>query len=211
LLEGYSSDKKNGVIYQIDKDNVIEYGEKYMKAGYAANVPFEEMAYLRLGYILSNLRCLPRSILDVGYGEGSFLKCASKIISRCYGFDVPPTYPLVYNNICLVDDIYQDEYDVVTFFDSLEHFKNIYEIEKLKTTYIVISLPWCHYYEDDEGFKNWKHRKYNEHLWHFNKKSLVNFFNSIGYDISHIGNVEDAIRKSTNDLPNILTAIFKKR
>jgi hypothetical protein len=60
---------------------------------------------------------------------------------------------------------------------------------------------------------NWYHRRPNEHLWHFNDKSLCNFFNELGYDNVYLGNFEDTIRKNNNIFPheNIISGIFKKR
>ena len=58
---------------------------------------------------------------------------------------------------------------------------------------------------------NWKHRRPDEHLWHFNEKSIEKFFNEMGYDIVDYSNVEDMIRITKEEYPNILTCIFKKR
>ena len=102
-----------------------------------------------------------------------------------------------------------EKYDVVCFFDSLEHFDNIYIIKELKTDYIFISVPWCHNFSPD-WFKSWYHRKPNEHLWHFNKESLLNFMSELGYNCIHTSNIEDTIRKNNKEYSNILTAIFKK-
>jgi hypothetical protein len=72
-----------------------------------------------------------------------------------------------------------------------------------------VSLPNCHYFSD-EWFETWKHRRPNEHLWHFNETSLINFMNEIGYSKVNICNIEDTIRKHSHDYSNILTGIFKK-
>jgi hypothetical protein len=149
------------------------------------------------------------SLLDVGYGNGDFLKIGSKIIPHCTGSDIAPAYPLP-NQIKTTNDIYRDKYDVVCFFDSLEHFDDIYEIKKLNTKYIYIAVPLCHYISD-EWFKNWKHRRENEHLWHFNLESLTAFFADIGYKILNHSHLEDIIRtRYDKNLPNILSAVFKK-
>jgi len=58
---------------------------------------------------------------------------------------------------------------------------------------------------------NWKHRRPDEHLWHFNEKSIENFFNEMGYDMVDYSNIEDLIRTTEHEYPNILTCIFKKR
>ena len=56
----------------------------------------------------------------------------------------------------------------------------------------------------------WKHRRPDEHLWHFNEKSIVNFFNESNFELVKVSNVEDVIRKGDYEYENILTCIFKK-
>jgi hypothetical protein len=85
-----------------------------------------------------------------------------------------------------------------------------YTNDKLNCDYIFISVPWCHY-NSDKWFLKWHHRRYNEHLWHFNDKSLVRFFDENGYENLYLGNFEDAIRKNNSTQSNILSAIFKKK
>ena len=166
------------------------------------------MGYLRLGYILGCINEPINKILDVGYGNGDFLKIASHYMPECFGSDVSQEYNIP-EKTTYVDDIYSKEFDVVCFFDVLEHFDNIYDIKNLKTKYIVISLPNCHYFSD-EWFQDWKHRKPDEHLWHFNKSSLINFMQEIGYEVINTSNVEDVIRKNQEEYSNILSGVFKK-
>lgn len=206
MLENYDKNKDK-VIYQ-KEINKIQYDVEYVNSRYSIYPTTNSMSHLRLGYLLGLLQFIPNNILDVGYGNGDFLNVASNIIPNCYGNDIEPAYPLI-DKIKFVNNIYDDEYDVVCFFDSLEHFDNIYEIKNIKTEYIYISVPWCHYV-NDEWFKNWKHRRENEHLWHFDLPALVNFMKSINFKYIAHSNIEDVIRKNDSDLPNILTALFKK-
>jgi len=207
MLKNYKKDE-NGVIFQIERKK-FNYGIEYIETTYALYDTTPLMSYLRLGALLGKLAPYkPTKILDVGYGNGDFLKTASSIIPECCGADIPPAYPLP-KNIRFVEDIYDEEYDVVCFFDSLEHFDNIYDIKSLKTKYVFISVPWCHYISD-AWFESWKHRKEDEHLWHFDLESLRKFFESLGYEYISHSSIEDSIRKPIDDLPNILTALFKK-
>lgn len=198
----------NGIIKQLNVENIeynFEYSNKYNNYGEKANY----ISYLRLGVLLGNLDKTPNSILDVGYGNCSFLNAAKTIIPNCYGYDISD-YP-VDSNITRVDTMFGKHYDVISFFDSLEHFTEIDFIQKLDCDYITISLPWCHYFTDD-WFMNWYHRRPNEHLWHFNDTSLVNFFAENNFKNIYLGDYEDAIRKNgdTGKYPNILSAIFKR-
>jgi len=208
MIENYTQ-LQNGIIKQNNffvkkKKYDVEYVDVRYNTYGEKNV---QISFLRLGYIIGSLGKIPSSILDVGYGNANFITACSKIISNCYGNDVS-NYPLP-DSIKFVDNIYKEHYDVVTFFDVLEHFENIYDIKNLKCNYIVISVPWCHYHSD-KWFVDWKHRRPDEHLWHFNEKSIVNFFNEIGFTCVNKTNIEDTIRKPTDEHSNILTCTFKK-
>jgi hypothetical protein len=166
------------------------------------------ISFLRLGFILGaiDLESLHNiKLLDVGYGNGDFLKCAQRYISSCYGFEI--NNYLIPKGCSFIDDIYKENFDIVCFFDVLEHFDDIYEIQNLKAQYICISVPECHYI-NDSWFENWHHRRPDEHLWHFNKLSLKNFMQEIGYRLICYSDVEDTIRKPINNLSNILTGMF---
>ena len=51
--------------------------------------------------------------------------------------------------------------------------------------------------QNDEWFESWKHRKPDEHLWHFNRDSLNKFMERMGYVMISSTNIEDTIRKNT--------------
>ncbi len=207
MLENYSKNV-DGVVYQVDK-NCIGYDKEYVNIRY---VKYGElptyMGYLRLGNIIGSLGRVPKSILDIGYGDGSFLKVCSDIIPGCYGYDIS-TYPIP-NGCFPVKDFTEEFYDIITFFDSLEHFEDIEFVKDLKCNFICVSVPDCHY-KNDQWFENWKHRRPDEHLWHFNKKSLCSFMERMGYSLVSASNIEDTIRKSKEEESNILTCIFEKR
>ena len=206
MLENYSKTPE-GVIYQIDP-HPISYDLEYIKYYVDLNRKFgDEMSYLRLGNIIGSLSRVPTSILDVGYGDGSFLKVCNNIIPKCYGYDISP-YD-VPEGCERVEGITDNPYDVITFFDSLEHFEDIEFVKDLKCTAVCISLPDCHY-KDDKWFEEWKHRKPDEHLWHFNHDSLEKFMVKMGFVLCSHSNLEDTIRKNPDqEEPNILTCIFR--
>ncbi len=200
----------NGVIHQNKIFTQIQsYTPEYVETRY--NTYGEkglQMAFLRLGYLIGNINSTPKSILDIGYGNGDFLKVCTSYITDCYGNDVS-NYPLP-ENVEFISDIKARHFDVICFFDVLEHFEEIDFIKDLQCNYIYISLPWCHYISDD-WFQNWKHRRPDEHLWHFDDKSLVKFFEENGYENISLSNIEDSIRKPNDFLPNILTGVFRKK
>lgn len=208
MLENYKL-LDNGIITQIQRvpfQYGREYSQKYDKLGELG----KRMAYLRLGFLLGTIKRTPKTLLDIGYGNGDFLSVASQFIENCFGSDISDEYPLPKNvEFINIEKIYDEFYDVVCLFDVLEHFDNIYDIKKLKTNIIYVSLPNCKY-KSDSWFRDWKHRRPNEHLWFFDENSLKNFFNELGYSCISISNVEDVIRVDNNNTPNILTGIFVK-
>lgn len=198
---------ENGIIRQLNKKPFI-YGADYTKGYDKYGIEKKHISYLRLGHIIGSVGKIPNKILDVGYGQGHFLDVAKKIIPNCFGSDVTKECPIP-NGCSFVENIYEDYYDIVTFFDVLEHFENIYDIKNLKTKYICISMPWCNY-KNSEWFENWKHRRPDEHLWFFDESSLINFMIEIGFQKMNVCNIEDVIRKDKNNQPNIISGIFCK-
>jgi ADP-L-glycero-D-manno-heptose 6-epimerase len=199
----------NGIIKQTEVAK-IEYSYEYSNAYNKYTERSLQFSHLRLGVLLGVLGKTPQSLLDVGYGNGDFLKVASTCIKNCYGSDISD-YPVPTN--CIKVDLLDNHfYDVICFFDSLEHFDDITIIDKLNCEHIFISVPWCHYFSDT-WFSTWYHRKPNEHLWHFNKKALIDFFNEHDYEMIYSSNMEDIVRKNSESAfyPNILSCIFKKK
>jgi hypothetical protein len=206
MIQNYSIDQC-GVIKQIEYTPKI-YNQEYIDTRYNTYGELTNyMSYLRLGFVIGSIGKIPNSILDVGYGNGNFLKACSDVIPNCWGHDVSNVK--ISEKINITDNIFDRNYEVITFFDSLEHFENIYFLDKLDCKYICISVPWCHNFNDG-WFLNWKHRRPDEHLWHFNEKSLKRFFESQNFIQINSSNIEDSIRKTDNQYPNILTAMFKK-
>jgi len=208
MIENYEI-LKNGVIKQKTiLKKIKSYNLNYVNNSYNQyGEKGPQISGIRLGYLIATLGYWPQSILDVGYGNGDFLKVCKGVIDS-YGNDVSG-YP-VPEGVTYTDNIFNKHYDVISFFDVLEHFNEIDFVKDLDCNYVYISLPWCHNF-NDEWFMNWKHRRPDEHLWHFNEKSFENFFNEMGYDMVDYSNIEDLIRTTEHEYPNILTCIFKKR
>jgi hypothetical protein len=205
MLVNYEKNQ-DGTIYQVNRtpfDYTGSYNNYYKNIeSYSWNT-----SYLRLGYIIGSIGRIPKSILDVGYGTGAFLKVCETEIPNRYGHDISGWN--VPEGCEFVSDILEKEFDVITFFDSLEHMNDIEFVKDLKCNYVCISLPWCHYF-DDEWFDTWKHRKPDEHLWHFNEESLQNFMTRMGYETINICNMEDVTRENNQPYQNILSGIFRK-
>ena len=129
----------NGVIKQVDRKKYnydFDYSNNYNKLGELG----VRMAYLRLGHIIGSLGFIPNSIMDVGYGNGDFIKVCTNIIKNCYGSDVSP-YP-VPDGVQFISDRYSIDVDVVTFFDVLEHYEDIYEVIASVGMNIIVGLAF---------------------------------------------------------------------
>lgn len=203
--------------YELTQDGAIKqstfkpftYDQQYSDSRYSVFNDRGNILNLRLGYVIGSIGHIPHSLMDIGYGNGDFLESCMGLIPNLYGNDVPPAYPLK-NGIQFIENILEQKVEVVTFFDSLEHFPDIEWVKDLKCKYVVISLPWCYNGLDDEWFQNWKHRKPDEHLYHFDDKSLVYFMYRMGFELINYCNIEDKIRIDKSLSPNILTACFRK-
>jgi len=196
----------SGWLYQTNETGEIKYDYDYVHNVYDRYAMVDEMSKLRYDFIKRNVKF--KSILDVGYGNGSFLKYCSKHGKICFGYDISG-YELP-KEISVINSI-NEAVDVVTFFDSLEHFpqRDLNSVlDQLKCRYISISVPWNHYSGKD--FKDWKHRKPNEHRHHFNATGLASLFYKSNFSLIEVSSYEDKIRGTIHGLPNILSAIFKK-
>jgi len=155
MIENYEI-LKNGVIKQKTiLKKIKSYNLNYVNNSYNQyGEKGPQISGIRLGYLIATLGYWPQSILDVGYGNGDFLKVCKGVIDS-YGNDVSG-YP-VPEGVTYTDNIFNKHYDVISFFDVLEHF------------------------------------------------------NEMGYDMVDYSNIEDLIRTTEHEYPNILTCIFKKR
>ena len=203
-LDNYVVKQLNPQPFKYDSDYSATYDTKAYKQ------KSENLNYIRLATIIHALKKTPSKLLDFGYGNGDFLKVASKYIPHCHGYDVtgvpiPQATSVESPNDC--------QYDIVCFFDALEHVQDINKtINGLDSKYIIISLPCSHFgfTWDHWDFENWKHRKPNEHIWHFTKNSLEMFMYEQGYKPILRTNTEDLIRIGERNEQNILTVVFER-
>lgn len=162
---------------------------------------------LRLGFVIGAHGEVPTSIQDHGYGNGDFMLTAKSIVHKVMGCDV--TGVLIPG--CEVSDkrMYAD---VWTFWDCLEHQQDLSFLRQALAQTICISLPWCHELPGTEWFDNdYKHRKPDEHLHHFNPLTLATLFGHYGWKCIAQSNHEDIIRVSTHGRENILSMAFVRK
>ena len=147
-------------------------------------------------------------LLDYGAGTFRFVEAAFSAGWHALGYEI---INIDHRLRCTVA-IETMTWDVVTFFDSLEHLSDpVLVISSLTPRVVMVSVPWCHKPYDECWFMSWRHRKPGEHLWHWNRNSLTKMFRSLGYSEFMVSNFEDAYRPNHEQTePNILTAIYIK-
>lgn len=196
-------------IFQTDLNVTASYDADY--AHQYDHRPVQEMSELRWDFIQSHLK-LPRGsrILDVGYGNGAFLKHARSVGMDIYGIDLHTEdfgVPVVH----LGTEIH---FDIVCFFDSLEHFPNLRPILNLRTENVIVSIPNTPSWLMSKPHA-WRHYKPGEHLHYFSRRSLDNFMSAWGFGVKRAdGYPEDSLRGKLNIggqvVDNIYTAIYTR-
>jgi hypothetical protein len=162
--------------------------------------PTAEMSLLRVGFLKGHVA--GGRLLDVGYGNGAFLRAAATAGFQPFGYDIH------HGDFGIAEiDIYNDRsrWDVITFFDSLEHFPSFAAVRSLigRAGYVMVSLPL--YPAAFPATRAWKHYKPGEHVHYFSRQSLSRL---VGRRLIASSNLEDAIRRPSNGEQNILTCLF---
>lgn len=144
------------------------------------------------------------NILDFGCGVGSFIKSAKNIGIEIEGFDINP-----YSKYCDVTTLFKYQYDIVTFWDSLEHIADpVTLILGLKPDYIFACTPCLDSLGPDylnyRYITSWKHYMPHEHCHYFSAHSIASMFEAMGYRVIDINYRESSLRKG-NGPKNIIS------
>ncbi len=189
-------------IFQIPLKSTIEYNYSYVRSRYDSYSTTDLMSYLRLGFVRAYVD--GGTLLDVGYGNGAFLKAAQQAGFETYGHDVHGADYGV-RNISLGGN---KDWDVVTFFDSLEHCESFDLVLKTveKASFVIVSLPWRPDWFPDS--LDWNHYRPGEHLHYFSVKSVEHLFKD--HHIVKVTDLEDVIRRVPGQR-NVMTLTFARR
>jgi len=174
-------------------------------------LPVREMSELRWHFIESRLDLPARSrILDIGYGNGAFLKRAQAVGMSIFGIDLHTED----FGIPVVGFDTPQDYDLACFFDSLEHFPDFAPILRLNARNVVVSIP------NTPDFiltspRRWRHFKPGEHLHYFSPTSLDGLMRNWGFPKRLAeGHPEDFLRGKLaidgKSHDNIYTAIYTR-
>lgn len=205
-VEGYRVDPYWGAIYQEDMKITQVYDREYVESRYG-NIPekVQRINEIRLGFVERMMTTFPDwKIIDYGCGTGSFVKFLRTKSFEAFGIDVADSFPKEFDAL----NNWIGPCRLMTFFDSLEHLVHPWEpICEYEPAFVIISVPDCAVL----SFKHWKHRRYGEHLWHFDEASLTKFMHRLGYGRVFTSDAEDEVRgKNKVGMRNILTMGFER-
>jgi hypothetical protein len=190
-------------VFQTDLRVTQTYDREYVASRYDLYPTTTPLAYLRAGLALTFMQnCNRATVLDVGYGNGAFLKAIGQNGLVTYGVEIHGA------DYGISEVRYEDDriYDLITFFDTLEHFPHFGDLKKLRTRRIIVSYP--HRPSWFPSSLDWKHYRPGEHLHYFSLKSLDSLFGN--FDRIWCGYIEDHIRgKLPDGAPNIMTAVYQ--
>lgn len=187
-----------------------EYGKSYVAVrynAYSTTRALSRIRYDRLKSVIGDFN----TVCDFGYGNGDFIDHCISQGHTCSGYDIAE-YPLP-DSAARIYDCDSHEFDVMTFFDSLEHIAESDLVSFLLTKrvkYLGISVPHLHESLGANWFAGWKHRRPNEHFHHFDTHGLTGLLNEANFSVLYTGNDEDVIRRPADNNTNILTVIAKK-
>lgn len=218
---------KCGLIWQTEVDSKKSkkvYQPNYM-ASYMISPTYYPMLISRVFFVdavKSMLLPYPgkesHSLLDVGCNHGGLLKllATSNKYSPLAGVDINKDALAHLKGMKTYTDLLKvkTHYDIVTFFDSIEHFidikKALHHLSTVITPNIVIiSTPNAAFKKKNiKDILTWHHYKPNEHLLYFNKNSLEELMKKFNYIMMGSTYIETMIRNAKIKEKNILTAVF---
>jgi len=210
MLDNYYIDEF-GVIHQRAWSAKV-YDQEYLSYYEGLHDRTIKLGYMRLGWVLGLLHALPESVLEVGYGIGTFLEAAVIAgVPLCAGYDVA-RYPLPAKCVFFEwDEALAREWQLVALFDVLEHIPDLTFLSRLQARAVALSVPYCRWGElGDDWFRDWRMRLPDEHLHHFDPDSLRRLMARYGYRCRDLNTFEDGLRLRQGESgPNILSGFFE--
>lgn len=178
-----------GHVFQTDLTVTVSYNADYARQ--YDRRPAKQMSDVRWNFIQQHLGLLHGSrVLDIGYGNGAFLKRARDAGMSIYGIDVHSEdfgIPTVSFDTRL-------NFDLICFFDSLEHLPDFNAVLQLKAGAVIVSIP-----RTPKQILTrpsvWRHYKPGEHLHYFSTHSLDKLMDRWGFQTKVAdGHPEDELR-----------------
>lgn len=194
-------------IFQWPMEVSVKYDAAYA-AKYDSYPTTNAMSHLRLG-LAATVMTAGDHLIDIGYGNGDFVKLACQAGYQAFGYDVHgqgKKYGVrevdVFASNC--------HWDLVTFFDSLEHIDELDKVRELntRTDAVMVTVPKTPVWFPGDRAHTWKHYRPGEHLHYFSEESLGRLF--FPKKRQFTGCIEDVIRgKLPKYEQNTLTVIYR--
>ena len=215
MLANYEIDEF-GVIHQIEYEPMV-YDKAYISYYEDLSDRTIKLGYQRLGWVLGVMGRIPESVLEIGYGSGTFIEAAQITgAPQCAGYDIA-RYPLP-DGVEFVgwEQALGRSWDLVAMFDVLEHIPDLSFLGRLRARHLAIAVPYCRWRElgeaGDEWLRNWRMLLPNEHLHHFDPDSLVALLSHHGFECCTLNGFEDGIRLRQGEQgPNVISGFFKRK
>lgn len=189
--------KQTGIAYQIDTSTIVAYDQTYwQKYQSYANSPNAQ--YINNSRLKLISKYNYENIIDIGIGNGQFCESAN-----CKGFDINHSAVdwLIDQN--RLKNPYSQKNKSLSFWDSLEHFKDPTQILNTITKFAFISIPIV---KDWETIETWKHWRPDEHLWYFSEQGLCNYMEQ-----KNFRHIETNDAETTAGRQDILSFVFEKK
>jgi hypothetical protein len=187
-----------------DEPAAFDYTEEYTESQ-STN---DAMAHMRLGWIgaFLNYEALTNaSVVDIGAGNGSMVKCLRDKVGYAAAYDV------VGDSISK-SELMETEWDLVIMSDVLEHMEELEFLQELQWKHMYLSFPETPVVEKWEDLKTWRHFKPNEHLWMLNSVGMCRYCFDHGILVLGSAYFEDLIRTRWDPtLSNIASLMLEKK
>lgn len=171
-----------GVAYQLDMSKKIAYDAAY-------HDHYKALEGSAVANALNHARCamLQRhaapgaSVLDIGAGCGTFVRTARSWGFDANGFDVIPKTVDYLKEIGAYAES-AEGFDVVTFWDSLEHIDVPETVLKriARGALVLVAIPVI---EDLTRIRSWKHYKPSEHYYYFTRQGFLDWMAAYGFRV----------------------------
>ncbi len=170
----------HGVCYQRDMSKRIEYDAAYHDhyLRLEGSEVAEKLNAARVAMVARHATA-ESSVLDIGAGCGTFVRAARSWGFDSKGFDViPKTVDHLKEIDAFADN--PEGFDVVTFWDSLEHIEEPEGVFKRisRGAIVLVAIPII---EDLAKVRASKHFKPGEHFYYFTERGFIDWMAIYGY------------------------------
>ena len=145
------------------------------------------------------------TLLDVGIGDGAFLRSVERFAwLQPFGCDINPAgvaYLIEHGQLGSFEA--PASYDVVTFWDSLEHLRDPRPALAAARQIALVSIP---IFTDAEHAVTSRHFRPDEHFWYFTRHAFIEFAKQEGFEVLDVLATETALGRDS-----IETFVLRRR